>query len=268
MKRTSLLTAALAATAMVAAAAPASAQLPGRNGAVTWTFIGVAHVGPCFNDQISSEAAGGIAWAKGGATMAASVFNHEVGGPRLLLVDVATCAEREISDIDFESTASWSPDGKQLAVQLNERIHVINADGSYVRQLARGTDPSWSPDGRTVAYSTAEGIRTVPATGGSSKLWEGGASDPDYSPDGKRIGYLEGGRIRTATASTSSSTVTTPISATSFTWSPDGRQFAFASPKGAVVVANTTGLITSRLAEPAGPGAEDDNDDLAWQPLP
>ncbi len=53
---------------------------------------------------------------------------------------------------------AWSPDGMQIAFfetsATGSEIFVVNADGTHLRWLAKGTFPSWSPDGRTIAFIT------------------------------------------------------------------------------------------------------------------
>jgi len=73
---------------------------------------------------------------------------------------------RRITRCGCVAEASWSPDGRRLALfQLTQGpfrvgVFVINRDGSGSRQIARGaTSPVWSPDGRSIAYSRGGGDR-------------------------------------------------------------------------------------------------------------
>lgn len=77
------------------------------------------------------------------------------------IIDRAT-SEISYSDID---TPQWSPDGTRIAVALAAsddpsawRIHIVNADGSGLRELSTNprarseAHPSWAPDGTRVAF--------------------------------------------------------------------------------------------------------------------
>ncbi|MEA2387738.1 MAG: hypothetical protein QOG41_511 [Thermoleophilaceae bacterium] len=91
-------------------------------------------------------------------------------------------------DLNFQYP-SWSPNGKQIAVQLNDTesaIDVMNADGSGRHRILQPgdfsvdptdyTSPAWSPDGKRIAIHVAglgpsqggkvRGIYTVNPLGG------------------------------------------------------------------------------------------------------
>ncbi len=102
--------------------------------------------------------------------------------------------------------AAWSPDGKTLAIALQEsgwdNIYLINANGGTPKPLTRGEqedlDPVFSPDGKSIAFvsnrETPEEahIWTIPIDGKgahiltSSKV-PGIEAMPEWSSDGKEI---------------------------------------------------------------------------------
>ena len=105
----------------------------------------------------------------------------------------------------------WSPDGKRIAFVVNEygdaEIHVINADGSDVAQLANRPEQTvtrlaWSPDGQRIAFSSffplagaTNQISVMNADGsGVAQLTDdfAGSHSPVWSPDGRRIAFLSG----------------------------------------------------------------------------
>mgnify|MGYP000117814177 CR=1 FL=1 len=123
-----------------------------------------------------------------------------------------------------ETSAEWSPDGKQIAFvsnrtedpdrNTNSDIWVMDATpGATMRQLTTwaGADrsPQWSPDGKTIAYlrSTSETytmydqsvLMTIPVAGGMPRMLSRGldrdVSTPRWSPDGKAVmGLVEDDR--------------------------------------------------------------------------
>ena len=87
----------------------------------------------------------------------------------------------------------WSPNGHQIAFasgpNANERICVMNADGSDVRVLASGNAPDWSPNGAQILFqSTRDGnseIHVMDADGGNQRrltFYAGPDLDADWSP--------------------------------------------------------------------------------------
>ncbi|MDX2161974.1 MAG: hypothetical protein SF162_11665 [bacterium] len=56
---------------------------------------------------------------------------------------------------DSDSDPDFSPDSTQIAFSRNNRLFVINVDGSGLRQVGNSTgvlNPNWSPDGTQIAY--------------------------------------------------------------------------------------------------------------------
>ncbi|WEK43976.1 MAG: amidohydrolase family protein [Candidatus Sphingomonas colombiensis] len=96
-------------------------------------------------------------------------------------------ARRLTTDLFEAMHPSWSPDGRQIAVESYAdgmwHIWILSADGKQRRQLTSGafddTFPRWSPDGKTIAFLSARDgkagiwladpgsvdLRRVPASG-------------------------------------------------------------------------------------------------------
>ena len=251
---------------------PAVAQQPGTNGERGYVFE-TFFITACLSDSGNAsgiDAAGGMGWARGGKALAITATTTEWFGtvnamPGVYVLGTAPCTTpRRLGNADRGSTGSFSPDGKQIAIQRSNRILVLDvATGKTIRDIGAGKDPSWSPNGTRIAYVDGTTIKTRPATGGTSSTFKTNAKAPDYSPDGTKIGYLTGGRIAYATVSTGLNTKVTPISAVDFSWSPDGTKVIYTRPdRASVNVSTLTGVITERYGEGGWDGY------AAWQPLP
>jgi serine/threonine protein kinase/Tol biopolymer transport system component len=95
-----------------------------------------------------------------------------------------------------------APNGRQIAFTVRRggvtRLHVMNADGSSVRQVTEELDvrgsPAWSPDGRWIAIAANRGgqpaLFKLPIDGGAPALLVPDfALDPVWSPSGRFLIY-------------------------------------------------------------------------------
>jgi Tol biopolymer transport system component len=202
------------------------------------------------------------------------------------------CTKKSCTDV----SPAWSPDGSRIAFvregNTDSRLHVVNADGSGSKPLARLLGsvryPMWSPDGRSIAFEAGEGIYTMHADGSHlmplvpfSGPSGSGAGQPSWSPDGTRIlydstpGYSthSGGHYRFEVwvmnaNGTGRRRLYHSACCTSFSgfpiWSPDGKYIAFdldisAYPPG-IYLMDADGRHLHRLT-PFRTLA-------AWQPIP
>jgi TolB protein len=154
------------------------------------------------------------AWSPDGSRL---VFVREPGrNPDVYVSDAdGRNVERLTRGRSAELSPTWSPDGNQIAFASNRggrfAIYVMRADGTGVRRVAPRSDgngdahsPSWSPDGRSIAFSSSHatpenpeiyvvrrdgsGLRRLTRTkGGVEVLGDDGF--PTWSPDGRQIAF-------------------------------------------------------------------------------
>jgi len=101
---------------------------------------------------------------------------------------------------------SWSPDGKQLALQALRGVWLVNPDGTGLRPLTPNCAAtgvcgaptygvaSWKADGSAVAFGGDDGggsINTIARDGSNLQTFlmfaGASASQPQWSPDGQRL---------------------------------------------------------------------------------
>lgn len=205
------------------------------------------------------------AWSPDGTKIAFSRSSHSEAFPPFMNIFVMTPSgtgqtnlTRDFANYSYNTSPSWSPDGKRIAFETNRfrigtEIAVMNADGSAVMNLSRSPRPfndiwpAWSPDGTRIAFVRNVGIPLVAsdvfvmnADGTNqrnlTKTPTREEGRPTWSPDGMRIafpsGRLESGRSQLFVMN-ADGTGRRRISArpTSFdsdpAWAPDGLRIAF-----------------------------------------
>ena len=160
-----------------------------------------------------------------------------------------------IDDLFFTrsvSSASWSPDGKQIAFTTNlsgrSNLWKVNAAGGWPIQLTQSEErqfgAAWSPDGKWIVFQQDTGgselwdVFAIPSDGGQvinlTNTPEVREESPRWSPDGKTIALNtkpKDGTVYDITLldwATRKMTVLTHESSQdhlwqSLAWSPDGR---------------------------------------------
>ena len=156
------------------------------------------------------------AWSPDGKKIA---FTSERDGhPEVYMMEADGSSPVRLTEQAAENgEPTWSPDGMRIAFVShrdgNGEIYVMNADGSYVTRLTddpvEDCEPAWSPDGGRIAF----------VSGCTANLFPDGYGSSIYlmNTDGSNPMLLTGGEADVPQARFPS-------------WSPDGREIAFASP--------------------------------------
>jgi hypothetical protein len=125
-------------------------------------------------DVFEAAAIWSLAWSPDDGQVAAVADGSLAEGRSVYLIsaDAGKPAERihvalDIKGMEYQvsnySTPSWSPDGKQMAIELRRRgmgsgnsaeveIGLLELESRAVKELTAGVDPSWSPVGDEIAY--------------------------------------------------------------------------------------------------------------------
>ena len=158
-------------------------------------------------DRLSREIAGGmrVSWSPDGGMLALSRVYYGEGQLQLLFLDVATMKIHRHGTIDGGVwSASWSPDGKEMAIATDSKVYVANAAGSDLEVVLPYPvwELAWAPDGQKIAVITVE----CP--------WDCyGADIALLDPTTKALTVLERG----------------PGGFNSITWSADGNSLAYSA---------------------------------------
>jgi len=132
----------------------------------------------------------GLAWSPGAKQIAFLARNPYEENYRFSLYTV-TLSSQQITDLtpnaylDANSSISWSPDGREIAVQQSysspikgqsQGVVLVDCETKQNRRVDFGRDPSWSPDGQRIAYLdiSGENCYTIRRDGASKvKLFSG-----------------------------------------------------------------------------------------------
>ncbi len=141
--------------------------------------------------------------------------------------------------MDNETHPTWSPDGRQLAFEVDGgKIAIVNLDGSGRREFARGCDPAWSPDGEQIAFcDTRRGNREVHIAtlqGETRRLTNTihDEANPCWSPDGGRLAFQRSRALGPDEVWIINADGSEPyylVRGVEPAWSPDGQRVAFVS---------------------------------------
>jgi Tol biopolymer transport system component len=103
-------------------------------------------------------------------------------------------ALRRVTDRDFNTSPSFSPDGRRIVYRGVRGLMIMNSDGRSKHALGPELDavfPAWSPDGDTIAFgqlTDVDELWLIGDDGGSLRYLTGG-TDPVWAPNGSTIAY-------------------------------------------------------------------------------
>ena len=142
------------------------------------------------------------AWSPDGHTIA--FVSDRVRAPAfdLFTIDANGGALRQLSTTENYAAPVFSPDGREIAADVNGQIASLEISTRQARSLTRGpvgaTSPAWSPDGSTIAFVSRRNGRgelfAMSAAGGDERrlasMPTGHIALPRWSPDGTRIAFV------------------------------------------------------------------------------
>ena len=230
---------------LAAAAAPAQATFPGRNGGIA------------FGQRTASGDSDPVITEHSRLLVALPPFARD--RTRTLLDCHTTDGAPNGGDCSAMDhlTPSYSPDGERIVFDAGERLAIIDADGGEAVLQPAATaddgDPCFSPDGKRIAFTGANDrggtdlyIRGL--EGGAAHLIIHDAGAPAWSSR-NRLAYVRSGNVYTANPNGRARRWVT--SGVSPDWSPNGRRLALVRPSPNLTFDGVTGRMYTRRGERA-----------------
>ena len=156
-------------------------------------------------------------------------------GMDVFVMNVKTFQVKQLTHTGNGDAPAWSPDGKQIAYQDNQRIVIVDSAGIFKRaittSISSGYKPAWSPDGSMLAITDRDSrimlIRISDLT--LQPVNQGlNGTNPSWSPDGKRLAFIYDDLYIEDTDGANSHLLTVIGNISHPSWSPDGQSIAFA----------------------------------------
>jgi Tol biopolymer transport system component len=144
----------------------------------------------------------GPAWSPDGSRLVFTSDRDAPGGSDVYRVSAEGRGVERLTRTGRARAARFAPDGRSLALEIGQDIHVLTLADGTLRQLTYapqdGLRPAWSPDGQQIAFVTRRRgkpeIFTMDPSGADQELLvsmaQGGASDPNWSPDGRHVAFV------------------------------------------------------------------------------
>jgi TolB protein len=164
------------------------------------------------------------------------------------ILNPPTGEQRRVTSFGKSCSATWSPDGAQLAFSLGDDkisdVYTVRSDGQSTRCLTDSkslvSGPAWSPDGKTLAYvtlnspgskNTVGGVYVVNPDGTNSKLISSFmAYSVFWSPDGKLLlAQWDGGASLMDAEGKKTKNMASEMSPIDMVFAPDMKKMMFRS---------------------------------------